>query len=259
MNFLKVLAAFMMLFYLSIITGCTKVLVEYDRMSGTAFPQSETVSGSTVNLETIYAEEKIPLSVNEDDTNIAQLTGPVDPTDPNQYDYITPAELDTLQTNNRSLQIGARIYNCSFWIFSGTCTDYHLYGIVVDHLYETNGGVRYPTVMGVMWDTTNRGAFASFYKHATISGNNAKYLRSTAHEIGHAFNLHHNDGDGSTTIMNQTGTVGNTYTYTFSSNSKTHLADHPDNCRYPGTGAFGYVNTQHAGWPGHGWVTSGCN
>ena len=34
--------------------GCTTGRVEYDRMTGTQYPQPETVSGETVNLQTIY-------------------------------------------------------------------------------------------------------------------------------------------------------------------------------------------------------------
>ena len=34
-----------------------------------------------------------------------------------------------------------------------------------------------------------------FYRNTAVSTNPAKYLRSAAHEIGHAYNLHHEDGD----------------------------------------------------------------
>lgn len=95
--------------------------------------------------------------------------------------------------------------------------------------------------MGLMYDSANRSAFANFYKHNTVSGNNAKYLRSTAHEIGHAFNLAHCDGDGSTTIMNQTRVVGNTFTYEFSSESLEHLQDHPKEFVWPGISPFEFV------------------
>ena len=140
------------------------------------------------------------------------------------------------------------------------CTRYHLYGVVTDHYYEYDDGTCGTGIMGIMYDsddTGNRGAFAVFYKNNTINNNGAKYLRSAAHEIGHAFNLHHSDGDGSTTVMNQTWVVGDTFVYEFSDQSETHVDDHPDNCRYPGTGSFTSVNEEHAGW--HGGVSAPCD
>ena len=45
----------------------------------------------------------------------------------------------------------------------------------------------------------------SLRNSTTITNDNQAYLRTTAHELGHALNLLHRDGDGSETIMNQTG------------------------------------------------------
>jgi hypothetical protein len=56
--------------------------------------------------------------------------------------------------------------------------------------------------------------------------------------------------------MNQTGTVGDSFDYTFSTASQSHLDDHPDDCRFPGTGSFYSVHTSHAA---HSYVTTGCN
>lgn len=237
-------------------SGCTSYKLEYDRMTGTAFPPAQTVSGNNVTLATIYADAGYLLIVQEDGTGIAPLTGPPDPNDPNQYDYITEAELDTLESTNRAVAVPPASWPCGWWIFSTTCSQYFLYGIVVNHYYEEDDGTRRTTIMGIMWTADNRRSFANFYKNTTVSGNGGKYLRSTAHEIGHAFNLHHEDGDGATTIMNQTGVVGNNYVYDFSATSQTHLDDHPANCVRPGTGAFGSVNAAHTD---HGWTTANCN
>lgn len=237
------------------LTACTTTSLEYDRMTGTAFPATTTVGGNTVSLTSIYADADKVLNVNQDQTNIAALTGPADPNDPNKYDYITEAELNTIETANRTVPVDVNEYSCGFWIFSGTCRTYYLYGIVVNHWYERINGTRSTGTLGIMWATDNRRAFASFYKNGTVSGNNAKYLRSTAHEIGHAYNLHHQEGDGSRTIMNQTGVVGDTYDYEFSSDSEDHLDDHPRDCVYPGTGSFTSVNTAHTP---HTFTTSDC-
>lgn len=224
-----------------LLAGCTSAELEYDRMSGTAFPQSETVSGSAVTLTSIYLQGELILSVDEDDTGIAALAGPANPMDPDQYDYITAAEIETLELANRGSGITQNTWPCSFWLFSGTCTEYHVYGIVVDHWREYDNGTRSTTLMGWMYESGDRSAFVNFYKHTINNSDNGKYLRSTAHEIGHAFNLSHCDGDGSTTIMNQTGTVGDTYSYEFSATGLTHLQDHDRNAVWPGIGPRHYA------------------
>lgn len=230
------------------LVGCTTYQVEYDRMTGTAYPPSQTIGGNTVDLSTIYGAENYLLVINEDTTNIQKLAG--------TGNCINEAELDAIETANRTAQVGPSSRPCGWWIFSGTCTDYNLYGVVVNHYYEEDAGAGAcrTGVMGLMW-TDNRRAFANFYSNTTVSGDNGKYLRSTAHEIGHAFNLHHEDGDGSTTIMNQTGTVGDTYNYNFTAASKNHLKDHPERCVRPGVGTFGSINTLH---DDHTWTTEDC-
>jgi hypothetical protein len=209
-------------------------------MTGTQYPQPETVSGDEVHLTTIYWQGERLVTVDENTTNIAPLTGPANPLDPNQYDYIDLMELETIEIANRRDPIGPTSFSCG-WNNAGTCTRYHLYGIVVDHYWEGDCGVacRSTTTLGRMYAgasgaTNDRSAFASFWKHSTVNSDNAKYLRSTAHEVGHAFNLNHCDGDGSMTIMNTTGAVGNTFNYEFSASSLDHLQNHADNAVWPG-------------------------
>lgn len=221
--------------------GCTSVRLEYDRMTGTAFPAPVTRSGEEVTFTSIYLQGDILLTVMEDDTSIAALTGPADPTDPDQYDYITTAELETLEAANRSNPVGQVTWECGFWIFRGTCTRYHVYGIVVNHYRETDSGARDTTLMGLMYDAVERSAFTNFYRHNTVRTDNGKYLRSAAHEVGHTFNLNHCDGDGSTTIMNQTSVVGDSYTYEFSANSLDHLQNHVRAAVWPGIGPRHYA------------------
>ena len=226
--------------------GCTTIRVEYDRMAGTTFPPARTVAGNNVTLSSIYGNVGYVLDVQEDQTNIAALTGPVNPDDPNQYDYITEAELDALETVNRGVAVAPDVWPCSWWLFSGTCRRYYLYGIVVNHYYEYANGTRDTGIMGIMWKTTNRSAFSNFYRNATVSGNGGKFLRSAAHEIGHAFNLHHEDGDGYATIMNQTWVVDDHYTYEFSANSQDHLKNHAADCVMPGVGRFDMTCHTHS-------------
>jgi hypothetical protein len=239
------------------LSGCISTRVEYDRMTNTGFPADQTVGGKTVSISSIYATEGYIVGVSQDQTNIAALTGPANPSDPNQYEYITEAELDTVEQANRSSPVGKTNWLCfTLGIVPSFCTQYHIYGIVVNHWYEEPDGDRDQSTMGIAWTTSNRRAFANFWRNTTVSGDAGKFLRSTAHEIGHVFNLHHPDGNGTTDIMNQTGVVGNSYVYEFlAAGSKDHLKDHTDKCKYPGMSAFGAL---HDGHVDHGITTKSC-
>ena len=126
----------------------------------------------------------------------------------------------------------------------------------MNHWFEENNGTRDQNLLGKMWATTNRRAFANFYRNSVNNSDGARFLRSTAHEIGHAFNLHHEDGDGKTDIMNQTGVVGTSYVFAFVAAASTdHLSNHDANCRWPGMSQFGAVHTNHAN---HGWSSATC-
>lgn len=232
---------------LTTLIGCTTARIEYDRMTGTQYPQPETVSSDEVNLTTIYWQGERLVSVDENTTNIAPLTGPANPLDPNQYDYINLAELETVETANRRDPIGSTTFSCGY-LNAYTCTRYHLYGVVVNHYWEGSCGTacRNTGLLGLMYAgasgaTNDRSAFASFWKNSTVNSDNAKYLRSTAHEVGHGFNLNHCDGDGSLTIMNQTGVVGNTFNYEFSATSLDHLQNHADSEVWPGLSPRDYA------------------
>jgi hypothetical protein len=101
-----------------------------------------------------------------------------------------------------------------------------------------------------MWQGHTRSAFAIFYRTNTIQTSGAEYLRTTAHEIGHAFNLHHSDGDG-TSIMTQTDDLEGEPVFAFSDQSREHLENHPAQCKFPGAvgGApFTWVINEHATW-----------
>ena len=239
------------------LAGCASTSVEYDRMTGTAFPPDQTVGGKTVTISSIYATQGYIVTVATDETNIAALTGPANPMDPDQYDYITESELDTLETGHRSSPVDKTSWIC--WdkgIVPTYCTEYHIYGIVVNHYSEDDTGARDKGIMGLMWTTDNRRAFTNYYKNSTVSGDGGKYLRSAAHEIGHAFNLHHPDGNGSTDIMNQTWVVDGIYVYEFLAAASTdHLKSHDVACRWPGQSVFGALHTGHAD---HGITTVSC-
>lgn len=215
-------------------------------MTGTQFPQEETVDGDTVTLQSMYLDGGVLLVVDEDDTNITPLT--------DKDDCITNAQLESIETGNRQSQVGPAMFECGFWIFTSTCTRYHVYGIVADHYATYSDGTCKTSTVGRIYTTDDRRSFAIYYEHSIPPSNNAQYLVVTAQEIGHDFNLHHEDSNGSTTIM--TGIIDNTYEFTFSGTSKTHLKDHPADCKFPGTGSFYSVSSDHSL---HSYVSATCN
>ena len=215
------------------------VSLEFDRMTGTAFPPEQMVNGQSVTLASIYDEAGLKLQVEEDETTIAPLSIPGE-------DCISDAELTTLENGHRTLSLFPTSI-CPFLF----CNTYHLYGAVVNHYGEVLDACIPEFILGKMWQTHTRSAFAIFYPVTYIQTNGAGYLRTTAHEIGHAFNLHHSDGDG-TTIMTQTDDVAEDWVFEFSAQSRDHLQNHPAQCKFPGAiGAapFLSVTEEHAVWP----------
>ncbi|MEK6757064.1 MAG: hypothetical protein AABZ02_13005 [Bacteroidota bacterium] len=104
-------------------------------------------------------------------------------------------------------------------------------------------------ILGIMFMNTGsvpslpnverRLGYAAFRNAFGANQREERYLRTTIHEAGHGFNLLHSDGDGSTTIMNQTGSLANNWTHNFSNVSCTHLRSHTLNAVRPGGEAFG--------------------
>ncbi len=182
------------------------VSLEFDRMTGTAFPSQQMVYGQPVTLSTIYNDAGIKLTVEEDETTIQPLSIAQD-------DCISDAELDTLEIGHRHLSIFPTAA-CPFQF----CNTYHLYGVVVNHYGEVLDACVPEFILGKMWQGHTRSAFAIFHRMNTIQTDGAAYLRTTAHEIGHAFNLHHSDGDG-TSIMTQSDDLVGAMVYGFSINA----------------------------------------
>lgn len=220
-----------------LLTSC--VALEFDRMSGTAFPTQQMINGQAVALKSIYDDAGVKLDVQEDETGI-------EPLNIAENACISDAELSTLEDGHRHLSLFPNSV-CPFQF----CNTYHLYGLVVDHHAEFLDACVPGFILGKMWQGHTRSAFAIFYAMTTIQTNGPEYLRTTAHEIGHAFNLHHSDGDG-TSIMTQSDDLTGDPVFRFSEQSKDHLANHPSQCKYPGAvgGApFTWVINDHAAWP----------
>jgi hypothetical protein len=209
-----------------------KVNLEVDKIEGTEFPpQSISFEGNNITLEGIYAEAGINLKIHYDEESIPNLGG----------DVYSVAELHSLMQSNRNPVINENESNMMAYM-------------VIVTKYEEDG------VLGIMFDSPKRGGCAVFYDHDFIRSDERAFIRTVCHELGHEFNLHHEDGitiseNGSTkfTIMNQTwkiqpwpAAIG----FKFGDHESLHLSNHPLVNVKPGGSAFYDCNTEHASW-GH--------
>lgn len=115
-------------------------------------------------------------------------------------------------------------------------------------------------LLGRMFDTANRQGTVVF---ASAAPTQANYLRTTVHELGHALNLTHCEGDAvmqrdasgnlvigangrpviqtmGVTMMNQTRALANNWGFQFSADSETHLRTHALNEVRPGSGNLAF-------------------
>ena len=202
--------------------------LEIDRIAGTAFPPTNVnFEGRNHSLRTIFQDAGIDLDIVEDEMNIPDTFG-------TQYNS---AELLSLMRAHQSVQVSGNRMSA--------------YLVIVPEFTS-------PGVLGIMFDSANRGGCAVFHNTSFIRNDKRAFLRTTAHELGHQFNLHHEDGTtiqgGSVTkrtIMNQTRLVmpwPNAISYEFSDNSKKHLTEHPEDNVRPGGSSFYDCNQEHSNW-----------
>ena len=215
--------------------------LEIDMMQGTAFPPNELLFENKLHtLQDIYLQAGIILDIRLDENNLPNLAG-----GNNTY---SDAELDNLLTAHRNPNFQASENKMSAYLAVVTLHD--------------------DGVLGTMFDTGERRGCAVFHSEVLINTDPLAFLRTLAHEIGHQFNLHHEDGStfnnesGATklSIMNQTGLIQNPpgsppgsgwpnrVGLTFRENERTHLSSHEiDNVR-PGGGPFFRCNQEHKSW-----------
>jgi hypothetical protein len=240
----------MMVSLLLMVSGC--VHLEIDRESGTAPIPVITHNGAPLDLETIYKNAGVTLEVEEDEV--------VNVPTPPAVSCITDAELDAFEASHRNSPIAPSCMICT----------YYLYGVIVNHLHNSDGS--YPCepctdegglcTAGSMWATDDRRAFAVFYAHPNVRNDPSWFLLTAAHEAGHAHGVHHADGneDFDNPTLENDGlffmfTTGN---FEFSDQSREHLQFHPVRCRRPGGGSFYSIDSEHAAWPGHGLYDPTC-
>lgn len=225
------------LFVSFVMMGCQPVFVEMDKMSGTSFPPdsvTDASSGSAVTLKKLFKEGKLSLDVKKDGAAI--LTEAT----------VTRQRLHQLMTANRNAA------------YAETSKKWSTY-LIVTKRFDPN-----LDVLGIMFDSDiadvdnlPREGFAVFYDAHTDSWTGQRLkdelFLTTAHELGHSFNLHHTDWEGNSfnngsTIMSYSLTPD--VLWKSSNRSIKHLkraSNHPKEYVKPGKGAkpFGTVTMHH--------------
>jgi hypothetical protein len=206
-------------------------LIHIERLEGRDYPPASVdLDGTTNTLEGIYNDAGISVEINRGDTDIPDLKGP--------NSGYTQAELESLMVQYRKQpDQGEKMFA---WL-------------VVVTKFEGQDDI-----LGIMFDAEERQGTAVFQGNDMIKTDPRAYMRTSAHELGHQFNLHHEDGttydeNGITkyTIMNQTwriqpwpAAIG----YKFGEHESTHLSSHSIKNVQPGGGRFYDCDNEHATW-----------
>jgi hypothetical protein len=191
--------------------------MEYDALDGIPLPDYYIFRNGRINtFRRAYNANGWIIEMSTDDLAL---------TDPQSGSDFTKADLYSFWQANANVPANASYIHGAFL----TTDDDGDLGI----MFMNTGSVpSLPTAERRLGFAAFRNAFGSFEREQ-------RYLRTSIHEAGHAFNLLHSDGDGSTTIMNQTGSLSTSWTYNFSGISSTHLSTHTLNAVRPGGEAFG--------------------
>lgn len=199
------------------------VLLEMDRTADVNWvPATVNRLGNNHTLPGIFNQATVNLNAVNDDV-VPDLGNQV----------YTDAELNAFLTANRNL--------------TPAPGQWHVHGALVPFYIDVG-------VYGIMYDTGQRRGFASFDSEIPTD---AEYMRTTAHELGHALNLEHDDGDAyqywsgwwifgswkwsnGRTIMNQTARLRSDWDYIWNVDSLAHYMGHDLGRWEPTTGlAFG--------------------
>jgi hypothetical protein len=239
--------------------GQRKSVLEIDKMTGTKLPPGEMSAsgnaaniippvvwdGKTYTLTEIYSKAGIDLQVNVNDEDITSLG-----------DSYTDTELIDLMTEHSNRSSSSRE--------EGNMYAYLLIvNGLLDPLDPDHPGPS-DLILGLMFSPKREGT-AVFYKQSTIHNQPISYLRTSVHEVGHQFNLHHRDGFMHTidspqrqrkfSIMNQTkiiqiygGQWPNGVSLEFGPLESSHLSGHPVETVAPGASALGACTSDHESW-----------
>ena len=206
-----------------------RVLLEIDRMEGTQrVLTQQTIGGRRVSLVDMYRAAGIELRIVEDQTDIARVNS------------VRLADLHALLNNHRSQ--------------TPREGEQHIYMLVVTADQNASD------TLGIMFDfgvndanDVPRESFAVFASaHRSLPGGATReLLLTTAHELAHAFNLHHTDWEGVSFTRNATVesySLSDSVCWRLSESSAEHLSAHPTRLVTPGGGSlpFGLITQAHA-------------
>jgi hypothetical protein len=236
-----------------------RCVVEIDKMKGTRFPpDSATFEGKTISLETIFGNTGITLEIEKDEGEIESTGAIAAPS------TITQAELHNLISSHRKpfKIIGDKMFGYLI-IVSPKFVDEK--GKVTDKLGETinvkvgTGPFRQASVV---FFNSGLGTGTDRHKPAA-SEDDLSFLHTASHELGHQFNLHHQDFehffDGTRTrftIMLSSSDPNallrlrwpNSESFSFGNHEQIHLSTHPLKNVAPGGSEQYHCNAEHAGW-----------
>jgi hypothetical protein len=233
-----------------------KTILEIDKMSGSKFPPGEqSESGGSIpavnwdgknyTLTEIYSKAGVDLEVKINDADISTLG--------DSYSERDLIDLMTVNSSRGRSTIGA--------------TSMYAYLLIVNGLFDPldldNPGPS-NSILGIMFSPKREGT-AVFYKQSNIHNEPISFLRTSAHEVGHQFNLHHRDGSMSIiqgpteqrkyTIMNQTliimkygGPWPKGVSLEFGPLESAHLSSHPLESVAPGASELGPCTNDHENW-----------
>lgn len=203
--------------------------VEIDKMSDTDFPPSAISDGGTMRtLGDIFSAAGLTIDVREDDTDLTYRTS------------VSEAEIHLLMQVSRNPAYAESATWWSAWI-----------GILSKLTASKD-------TLGIMFDfgdsdlnNVPREGCAVFYNaHSGMTNPEDELFLTSAHELGHVFNLHHHDWEGNSfssgaTIMSYSMT--NSVLWRFSAVSQEHLTNSPIQYVKPGTGGvvFSCATSEH--------------
>jgi hypothetical protein len=211
------------------------VRLEVDGLSGLATVPLNVPRGNAAwDLPAIYSVQRIAVDVAPDDTGLGDPAGNCFSL--GEMDAFFNANRDAAVTGTGDWNVWAGMVDCddagAFGrMFRGAANERDGFAVFVNAITGWCG------VTGTTPCVTGPGC-----QVAGLLTPNQAILRTTAHELGHALNLCHNNGNDAcsdcsgTTVMNQSPRLSNTWDFGWSNDETNHISNSPETCIEPGTG-----------------------